>query len=224
MNDRRTLFSGSDIYCQVSAEMSETGLFGDERVKALDPHPPKVNICIKGPHAPASLGHPNRVLCPLKLFGTPGSSTWQSVRWEEVTDDIPAWQRVIVGRKDSVALVAPSSQQNSQTDSSAGRHFMNSMGACPTGFTAWLPVPAKQPRSTASCTSLVPLSQLPQHRLRCPLRSQPEAAPLDPNVNAIYRAQGVCGYARRRHPRTAWAVATRVASERWYVVQGMGIC
>jgi anaerobic selenocysteine-containing dehydrogenase len=129
VTERRVLCSGCDIYCQVLAEVPQSGRVGEVRVKALDPRPLRANICIKGVHAPAGFAHPNRVLYPLKRTGARGAGQWQRVSWDEAMDDIAARLKGVVDRYGAETLAVSTPQWNTQTDNGAGRHFMNLLGS-----------------------------------------------------------------------------------------------
>lgn len=129
MTEKRALCSGCDIYCQVHAEVPESGLVGDVRVKAMDPRPLKANICMKGVHAPAGFSHPNRVLYPLKRVGPRGSGQWQRVSWDDAMADIAARLKAVVAEHGPEAFAVSTSQWNTQTDNGAARRFMNLLGS-----------------------------------------------------------------------------------------------
>lgn len=188
VTERRVLCSGCDIYCQVSAEVPETGLVGDVRVKALDPRPLRANICIKGVHAPAGLGHPNRVLHPLKRVGARGSGEWRRVSWDEAMDDIAARLKVIVDRYGAEALVVSTSQWNTQTDNGAGRRFMNLLGS-----PNWISGVALCAGNTAAINRIVygwyPYPDYPNTNCVVLFGHNPKQHSWTPIFNAIRRAQ-----------------------------------
>ncbi len=67
---KKVLCASCDVHCQVSAEVPESGLLKDVRVKAQNPAKFKANICMKGINAPLGLGHEKRILHPLKRSST----------------------------------------------------------------------------------------------------------------------------------------------------------
>lgn len=127
--ERKALCSGCDIYCQVSAEVPDSGDVADVRVKALDPRPLRANICMKGVHAPAGFAHENRVLHPLKRVGARGEGKWQPVSWDEAMGDIAERLQAIVAQHGPEALAVSTSQWNTQTDNGLGRRFLNLLGS-----------------------------------------------------------------------------------------------
>jgi len=129
MSQRRAICSGCDIYCQVIAQVPESGLVADVVVKAQDPRPLLANICMKGVHAPEGLSHPNRITKPLKRAGERGAGQWEEVSWDEAMDDIAERLKKIVDQFGPEALAVSTSQWNTQTDNGAGRRFMNLLGS-----------------------------------------------------------------------------------------------
>lgn len=188
MTERRTLCSGCDIYCQVLAEVPESGRVGDVRVKALDPRPLKANICIKGVHAPAGFAHPQRVLHPLKRSGPRGAGQWQQVGWDEAMDDIAARLSAIVATHGAEALAVSTSQWNTQTDNGAARRFMNLLGS-----PNWISGVALCSGNTAAINRMVygwyPYPDYPATNCIVLFGHNPKQHSWTPIYNAIRRAQ-----------------------------------
>lgn len=185
---RRVLCSGCDIYCQVQADVPESGLVGDVKVHAIDTRPLRANICVKGVHAPAGFSHPARVLRPLKRVGERGSGQWAEVGWDEAMDDIAARLRVVVDRHGPQALVVSTSQWNTQTDNGCGRRFMNLLGS-----PNWISGVALCAGNTAAINRMVygwfPYPDYPQTKCIVLFGHNPKRHSWTPVYNAIRRAQ-----------------------------------
>jgi anaerobic selenocysteine-containing dehydrogenase len=186
--ERRVLCSGCDIYCQVVAEVPESGLVGEVRVKALDPRPLKANICIKGVHAPAGFSHAQRVLHPLKRSGPRGSGQWLQVSWDEAMDDIAQRLSTIVAAYGAEALAVSTSQWNTQTDNGAARRFMNLLGS-----PNWISGVALCSGNTAAINRMVygwyPYPDYPNTNCIVLFGHNPKQHSWTPIYNAIRRAQ-----------------------------------
>lgn len=188
MTEKRALCSGCDIYCQVLAEIPESGQVGDVRVKAMDPRPLKANICMKGVHAPAGFSHPKRVLYPLKRTGPRGSGQWEQVSWEDALDDIATRLADIVALHGPEALAVSTSQWNTQTDNGAGRRFMNLLGS-----PNWISGVAICAGNTAAINRMVygwyPYPDYTQTQCIVLFGHNPKQHSWTPVYNAIRRAQ-----------------------------------
>jgi anaerobic selenocysteine-containing dehydrogenase len=188
MAEKRTLCSGCDIYCQVLAEVPDSGLTGDVRLKAMDPRPLRANICMKGVHAPAGFAHPSRVLRPLKRIGERGAGQWQEVSWEEAMGDIAARLQAVVGHYGPEALAVSTSQWNTQTDNGMGRRFMNLLGS-----PNWISGVALCAGNTAAINRMVygwfPYPDYTQTECIVLFGHNPKQHSWTPIYNAIRRAQ-----------------------------------
>ncbi len=188
MTEKRALCSGCDIYCQVLAEVPESGLVGDVRVKAMDLRPLKANICMKGVHAPAGFSHPNRVLYPLKRTGPRGSGQWEQVSWESALDDIAARLSTIIAKHGPESFAVSTSQWNTQTDNGAARRFMNLLGS-----PNWISGVAICAGNTAAINRMVygwyPYPDYTQTQCIVLFGHNPKQHSWTPVYNAIRRAQ-----------------------------------
>ncbi|MBY6116645.1 molybdopterin-dependent oxidoreductase [Mameliella alba] len=188
MTTRRVLCSGCDIYCQVEAEVPDSGLVADVRVKAIDPRPLRANICMKGVHAPEGFAHPNRLLYPLRRAGARGDGKWQQVSWDEALDDIAARLGAIVNRHGPEAFAVSTSQWNTQTDNGMARRFMNLLGS-----PNWISGVAMCAGNTAAINRLVygwyPYPDYPNTQCVVLFGHNPKAHSWTPVHNAIRRAQ-----------------------------------
>ena len=126
MQQKRVLCSSCDIYCQVIAEVGESGTV---RIKAADPRPLRANICMKGVHAPEGFDHKDRIRHPLRRVGGRGSGNWERVTWDSALDDIAARLTNVVKRYGPEGFAVSTSPWNIQTDNGIGRRFMNLLGA-----------------------------------------------------------------------------------------------
>ena len=126
---KNVMCASCDIQCMVAAEVPESGLVVDVKVKALDPRPKYADICIKGIHAPSGLAHEKRIMKPLKRVGPRGSGQWEEVSWDEAMDDIAERLQVIVDEHGPEALAVSQSPAVVQNDSGMARRFMNLLGS-----------------------------------------------------------------------------------------------
>lgn len=193
MNDltspsRRALCSGCDIYCQVRADVPNSGRVGDVKVHALDTRPLRTNICIKGVHAPAGFAHPDRVLRPLKRVGERGAGQWTEVPWDVAMGDIALRLHAVVDRHGPQALAVSTSQWNTQTDNGLGRRFMNLLGS-----PNWISGVALCAGNTAAINRMVygwfPYPDYTQTRCIALFGHNPKRHSWTPVYNAIRRAQ-----------------------------------
>jgi len=188
MLEKRAICSGCDIYCQVRAEVPESGNVGDVLVKAIDPRPLRANICMKGVHAPQGLSHPKRVLHPLKRVGARGEGKWEQVTWDEALDDIAERLSKVIEKYGPEALAVSTSQWNTQTDNGAGRRFMNFLGS-----PNWISGVAICAGNTAAVNRLVygwyPYPDYTQTQCVVLFGHNPKQHSWTPVYNAIRRAQ-----------------------------------
>ncbi|MFC3612837.1 molybdopterin-dependent oxidoreductase [Lutimaribacter marinistellae] len=188
MTTRRVLCSGCDIYCQVHAEVPESGKVAEVRTKAIDTRPLMANICMKGVHAPEGFANPDRVLYPLRRTGPRGSGQWEQVSWDEALDDIAARLGDIVARHGPEALAVSTSQWNTQTDNGAARRFMNLLGS-----PNWISGVAMCAGNTAAVNRLVygwyPFPDYPNTECIVLFGHNPKPHSWTPIHNAIRRAQ-----------------------------------
>ncbi|ANB75600.1 dehydrogenase [Paraburkholderia phytofirmans OLGA172] len=188
MLEKRALCSGCDIYCQVRAEVPESGKVGDVSVKAIDPRPLRANICMKGVHAPQGFAHPKRILHPLKRVGARGEGKWQEVSWDAALDDIAERLSKVVARYGPEALAVSTSQWNTQTDNGAGRRFMNFLGS-----PNWISGVAICAGNTAAVNRLVygwyPYPDYPNTQCIVLFGHNPKQHSWTPVYNAVRRAQ-----------------------------------
>jgi anaerobic selenocysteine-containing dehydrogenase len=188
MTEKRTLCSGCDIYCQVAAEVPESGLIGDVRLKAMDPRPLRANICMKGVYAPTGFAHPDRVLYPLKRLGERGEGKWARVSWDEAMGDIAQRLQRVVKEHGPEALAVSTSQWNTQTDNGMGRRFMNLLGS-----PNWISGVALCAGNTAAINRMVygwfPYPDYTQTQCIVLFGHNPKQHSWTPIYNAIRRAQ-----------------------------------
>lgn len=126
---KHALCNSCDIFCQVSAEATETGHVGDVRVKAMKEAEFRANICIKGVHAGTGFAHEKRITKPLKRVGERGSGQWQEVSWDEALDDIAVRLQKVIDEYGPEGFGVSQSPSCVQTDSGMSRRFMNHLGA-----------------------------------------------------------------------------------------------
>ena len=185
---KRTLCSGCDIYCQVKTEVPESGLVGDVRVQAMDPRPLRANICMKGVHAPSGFAHAGRVTRPLKRVGERGAGQWQEIGWEQAMDEIAERLKDITQRYGPEALAVSTSQWNTQTESGAGRRFLNLLGS-----PNWISGVALCAGNTAAINRMVygwfPYPDYTQTKCIVLFGHNPQKHSWTPVYNSIRRAQ-----------------------------------
>ncbi|WP_233839219.1 molybdopterin-containing oxidoreductase family protein [Paraburkholderia sp. ZP32-5] len=188
MEEKRVLCSGCDTYCQVHAEVPESGLVGDVKVRAIDPRPLRANICMKAVYAPVGFSHAGRVLYPLKRVGPRGGGTWTRVSWQEAMDDIAHRLSDIVAAHGPEALAVSTSQWNTQSDNGAARRFMNLLGS-----PNWISGVAMCAGNTAAINRMVygwyPYPDYPQTNCIVLFGHNPKQHSWTPIFNAIRRAQ-----------------------------------
>jgi len=188
MTRKRVLCSGCDIYCQVQAEVPDSGKVGDVRVRALDPRPLRANICMKGIHAPEGFAYENRVTHPMRRVGERGSGKWERVSWDAAMNDIAERLGVIIDRYGPEAFAVSTSQWNTQTDNGMARRFMNLVGS-----PNWISGVAICAGNTAAINRLVygwyPYPDYPNTQCIVLFGHNPKPHAWTPIHNAIRRAQ-----------------------------------
>ena len=125
---KRIVCGGCDLYCGLLAHVD---VAKNEVVKitANPDHPLMPNsICRIGMRGMDFVGHPDRLLHPLRRVGERGSGRWEEAGWDEALDDIAARLQRILAESGPEA-VASSIGSGGPMPHDMSRRFMNLLGS-----------------------------------------------------------------------------------------------